>query len=127
MLALLIGGLFAVGLIGNAASTASSVATAPGRVIQRTMETDNIITKYEYFHDAYGAFKSRAAQIRDSKEFLKSVNDPAEQNRLRIELSAQKQSCREIVNRYNANATKTNVSIFMGREAPAALDPASCE
>lgn len=118
---------FGLGLIGNAASTVSSVTTAPGRVIQKTMDTNNIIQRYEYFHDAYGAFKSRVAQVRETKEIVASTSDQDEKSRLRIELSAQRQSCREIANQYNANSTKTNQAIFKGQEAPALLDAADCE
>lgn len=124
-----VGGIAMVGLsmIGNVASTASSVATAPGRVIQKTMETNNIIAKYEYFHDAYAVYKSRVAQIREFKQILAETKDEAEKSRVRIELSAQKSSCRDIANQYNANSTKTNQSIFKGQEAPTLLDMTACE
>lgn len=54
------GALFAIGLAFNALNTASSVATAPGRVVQQTMQTDNIINNYEWFHQAQGDDKRLA-------------------------------------------------------------------
>jgi hypothetical protein len=105
-----------------------SVATAPGRVVSRTLDTDNIITKYEWFHDANGVYVSRVAQIKAKKrDMTDASNDAAEKYRLRTELGAMQQSCRDLANRYNANATKTNQSIFMGRDAPTALNPSACE
>lgn len=106
----------------------SSVATAPGRVVGRTLETDNIITKYEWFHDANGTYKARVAQIIAKKRDVSDpTNDQSEKYRLRVELGAMQQSCRDIAQRYNANATKTNQSIFMGRDAPTQLNPSACE
>jgi len=105
-----------------------SVATAPGRVIERTMQPDNIINTYEWFHDANANYKARVAQIAAKKRDVSAPdNDSAERFRLRTELGAMQQSCRDIAQRYNANAMKTNRSIFMGREAPETLNPTACE
>ena len=122
--------LMALAIIGTAGSylfTAGSVATAPARVASRTLETDNIINNYEWFHDANAQYRSRVAQIADHKKFLKDENDKAERQRLRMEMAAMQQSCRDLATRYNANATKTNRSIFMGREAPDSLNLNNCE
>jgi hypothetical protein len=118
--------LFGISLMGNVASTASSVATAPGRVIQRTMETSNIISTYEGFHDRWKGYESRLAQIVVTSRDLNAETDPSEKVRLRVELNAQRQSCRDIASRYNSDAAKTNRSIFMGRDAPPELNMASC-
>lgn len=79
-----IGGLVALLLALNFAGTVSSVATAPGRVIQRTMETNNIITNYEWFHQTHAAYTGRVSQIRVHKSLLASETDQIERNRLRI-------------------------------------------
>jgi len=126
-------GVGAIALIGggvvvsNLVGTAVSVATAPGRVIQKTLDTNNIISSYEWFHDANNQVKARVAQIAGHKKILEETTDAAEKSRLRIELSAIQQGCRDLVGRYNANATKINKSIFMGREAPESLNPSICE
>lgn len=54
----LIGGaaLIALPVVGGLYSTFSSVVTAPSRVINKTLQTDNIINNYEWFHDAYGQY-----------------------------------------------------------------------
>lgn len=108
-----------------------NVATQPlrtaGGVINRTFDADNVIAKYEWFHDAHGQYQARVNQIVSTRQMYIEEKDIAERSRLRIELSAQRQSCRDIVTRYNANATKTNVSIFQGREAPSSLNIQTCE
>lgn len=120
-------GLGAVAVLGNLVGTATSVATAPGRVVQQTMGTNNIITNYEWFHQAHAVYSTRVSQAHAHARFLNAETDPAEKIRLRMELSAMQQSCRELATTYNARATMTNRSVFMGREAPTSLDPQACE
>lgn len=120
-------GLGAVGVAGSYMLTAGSIVTAPGRVIGRTLETDNIINNYEWYHDAFGQYRSRLGQISDIRRQLDGVGDDrAERNRLNVDLGAVRQSCRDLATRYNANATKTNRAIFMGREAPESLNMGAC-
>jgi len=123
----LIGGaaLIALPVVGGLYSTFSSVVTAPSRVINKTLQTDNIINNYEWFHDAYGQYRARVSQIAQHKQFMTEA-DKSETSRLRIELGAIQQSCRELAARYNANATKSNRSIFMGQEAPESLSEQQC-
>lgn len=108
-----------------------NVATQPmrtvGGVMNRTFDADNVIAKYEWFHDAHGQYQSRVNQIASTRQMYTEEKDVAEKSRLRIELVAQRQSCRDIVTRYNANSVKTNVSIFQGREAPSSLNIQTCE
>lgn len=108
-----------------------NVATQPlrtvGGVMNRTLDPDNVIAKYEWFHDAHAQYQSRVNQIASTRQMFTEEKDQAEKQRLRIELVAQRQSCRDIVTRYNANSIKTNVSIFQGREAPSSLNIQTCE
>ena len=124
-------GFVAVVAVGVAVSVAKIVlapVNAVSGVVSKTLDPNNVIARYEWYHDAYGTFKSRVNQIKVSKGDLAGVaNDPAETGRLRIELRAQQQNCRQLAEQYNANATKTNQSIFMGREAPTRLDSNLCE
>lgn len=112
---------------GNLGGAISSVATAPSRVIQRTLETDNIISNYEWYHDAYATYLSRINQIAAHRKLIETAGSDGERQRLRIDLAGMQQSCRTLATQYNANATKTNKSIFMGREAPPYLNMSDCE
>ena len=106
-------------------STVSTVATAPSRVINKTLETDNIIYNYEWFFNTNAQYNARVAQISEYKTFTDT--DPAERALLRTELSAVKQSCRELANNYNANAMKLNRAFFRSKNLPETLDVEICE
>lgn len=118
--------LFAVpvglSLIGGAAS----VASAPGRVVSKTMQTDNIIGSYESFFNRKAAFDARVAQIDEHVGLMKENTDPAETSRLRIELAGMRQSCRELATTYNADAAKMNKSLFRDGKLPATLSETDC-
>lgn len=108
----------------GAYSIYTSAVTAPSRVISKTLETDNIIFNYEWFFNVNSQFQSRLAQIKEYKTF---EGDEAEKYRLRTELGAMKQSCRELANNYNANSAKLNRAIFRSHNLPLVLDAALCE
>jgi hypothetical protein len=115
-----------VGVGASYLSMASKIATAPSRVINRTLDTGNIISSYEWFHDMSAQFDARTAQIVDFKSMYGEEKDAAERSRLRIELAAMQQSCREIVTKFNANAAKMNKAIFKDRGTPDNLDMTRC-
>ena len=113
----------------GAVGWAVHLMSVPGAIVSKTMTPDNILYNYEWFHDFNGQYKARVNQIKGQKDAMASIGETsvAEKIRLQQELGAIRQSCRDIVTRYNANATKTNRSIFMGKESPTSLDIATCE
>ena len=119
-------GIPAISFLGSAGKTVSAVATAPGRVIQRTLETDNIIHNYEWFHDTWAAYRAKLDQIATHSSLLDEAEDSRERSQIRTEVAAMRQKCRSLAEQYRANATKTNRGIFQGREAPETLDPQTC-
>lgn len=125
--ALIVGGLIALPIAFGAYSTFSSVATAPSRVINKTLQTDNIIFNYERFFDVNASFTSRSAQVKQYKEFLATETNPSEKVRLRTEMAAMQQSCRELATKYNADSQKMNRSVFKDSDLPYTLNIAECE
>lgn len=113
----------ATGYIG----TAGKVIGTPAAVVNKTFDTDNVIHKYEWFHDVYTQQQARYNQIQQFKGFYANETDKDEKNRLRMEMAAQQMSCRDLVAKYNANSSKMNVSIFKGWTLPEMLNPAECE
>ena len=113
-------GIFAVNVITQPMRTASGI-------MNKTLSADNVITNYEWFHNANGQYLSRVNQIKVSKTNMKDETDKPEQQRIRIDLNAQQQSCRDLATRYNANSEKINVSIFKGWSLPSTLDINTCE
>jgi hypothetical protein len=107
-------------------NAASSVASAPARVLTRTMDTDNIIDSYEDFRDTFQAFNARVAQIENFK--TQKPVDADDRAQLRTELAGQEQSCRELVARYNSNSSKANHKFFKlgGGELPDRLEMEAC-
>ncbi len=125
---ILIGVAILVGLIMGASllNTALTVATAPGRVLVKTLDTNNIIQSYEWFYDVNASYRAKVGQISQFKEFLNEEEDKAEKRKLRIESAAIQQVCRNLVEKYNANSTKMNKSIFKGWSLPVALNQSTC-
>lgn len=119
--------LVGLGVFFNFLNTASSVATAPGRVIQETMKTDNIIQSYEWFYDVNASFNARQSQVKQYKDIMSTEADNSERIRLRTELAAMQQTCRELAEKYNANSEKMNKSVFKGWSLPDTLAMGDCE
>lgn len=105
----------------------TSVASAPGRVVQKTMKTENIVSNYEYFHAASSNFVAKGAQVQQFKSLLKDETDKSEAARLRIDLAGVQQSCRDLAAEYNGRSAMVNRSIFKGTTTPVQLNAAICE
>jgi hypothetical protein len=124
--ALGVGGL----LLLSGAGCVLQTATMPGRsavgVLERTLDPNNVITTYERFHDWENGYNMRLNQIRATSRQLSDA-DPSERRYIRVELNAQRQSCREIVTNYNSDSAKTNRMVFRGRTLPENLDLGACD
>lgn len=105
----------------------NKAATAPARVVNRTLDTDNILNNYEMFFDVNGKIEARVNQIEAQKAVLKTESDASERSRLRMELSAMQQSCRSMVTQYNADALKQNRALFKSKNLPSSFDINICE
>lgn len=119
---LLYGIFFVLGILTRPLNTLSGIA-------DRTLNSDNVIVKYEQFHDWNQAILAKKNQIAGHKEVYQEVpqSDSAERSRVRIELAAMKQSCRNLVTNYNSNSEKINTSIFKGWSLPHNISLQECE
>ena len=95
-------------------------------VANRVADPDNIIHGQEWFHQANENISARVSQIESSKTLSEGVTDPAELQRLRIELAGQQQSCRQLVADYNANGEKVTMGLFKGWSLPQSIDNSVC-
>jgi hypothetical protein len=116
-----------LGMIGGAMGLFSKVVSTPGRVISKTLDTDNVIQSYEWFYDVDAAYKARLSQVNQYKSFMSGEEDKSERYRIRIELAAMQQTCRDLATKYNANSEKMNKSIFKGWELPDTLQIRNCD
>lgn len=119
--------LVGVGAVLVIASGAFMLFTAPIGVVQKTVRPDNIINNYEWFHDANAAYTAKTRQVVERKGWLVDEKNEDEKRRLRIELGAISQSCRDLAAQYNANAVKSNRSLFMGKTLPQELNVELCQ
>lgn len=96
------------------------------KVVEKTFEADNIIHNYEWFYDVNAAYDARLAQVHTFQTYLSEEEDAAEKRKVRMELAAVTQSCRDLATKYNANSEKMNRSIFKGWQLPHTLEMKSC-
>ena len=124
--ALSIGFLIVLGIAANWLGVLGVAASAPSKIAIKTLETDNIIHNYEWFHDVNASYQSRLGQISTHTGWLKD-SEGHEAVNLRIELGAMQQTCRDLVTKYNANSEKINRGVFKGWSLPESLNSLSCQ
>lgn len=122
--------LFALGAVLSALGVFSGVASAPARVVNRTLETDNIIYNYEWFKRQYQQIGAVTAQEADAQVAVEAFrkdagprkdwdfNTSAEYNRLNAVSMGLHNQRLNYVAEYNARARMANRSLFMGRDVP---------
>lgn len=123
----IITGLVIAGVLIGSTGWIINITSQPARVVSKTLDADNIITNYEWFHDANGNYLARVAQIKQFKGLALNESDAGERSRLRVEMAAIQQSCRDLSRRYNANSSKMNRGIFRERNLPDQLNSGECE
>ena len=109
------------------ATVANLVVNSATGVIAKTVDASNVLSSYEWFFDTRAQFDARAGQIRTHHQLADAELIPEEHRRLNLELSAMRQSCRELASRYNANSVKANKALFKDRELPTTLPLTTCE
>lgn len=133
-LALTIVGIGGLVLVANVVGTATSVATAPGRVIQQTMGTNNIISNYEWFIQQNQDVIAKDAQLVTARaalaDFEVSVgpreqwkfDDRQEWNRLNTVVRGLEGKRADMVAEYNARSGMLNRQIFKDHNLPERLN-----
>ena len=97
--------------------TAANVATAPARVLNDTMTTQNIRDSYESFRNEKANYDQRLNQIAELKGILhqtradkRSSQDDIYQ--AQVNLSGARASCRDVAAHYNAESSQANHNVF---------------
>ena len=108
-------------------ATGVNVISTPSRVLNKTLQTSNVIQSYEWYFDTKASYDARVSQIRQFEGWLSAETNPDEQRRLRTEVSAMQQSCREMSAIYTANSSKLNKQFFKSKELPFTLNAKDCE
>jgi hypothetical protein len=120
---LLLGCLAIIGL--GYCSIAMNVAMQPGRIVQKTLDADNVIYNYEWFRNQYADIQSWDQRVANKQAELTAFLDSAgprdtwkTQDRtyfasLSSQVTGLNNQLISMKALYNANASKANRSIFM--------------
>lgn len=109
------------------AKVAHTAMNSAGAVVDKTMNSDNVINSYEWFFDTNAQWEARRNQVVAHAALAKQEADQKERSRLNIELAAMRQSCRDMATKYNANSAKANKSLFKSRGLPETINIQDCE
>ena len=120
-------GLTVASVLIGGAGYAINLASQPARIVSKTLDADNVIWNYEHFYNANANYTSRLSQVKQFKGLFDRETDSAERGRLRMEMAAMQQSCRDLANRYNADAAKLNRGLFRSKSLPETLEAGACE
>lgn len=104
-----------------------NIVTKPAALVNKATDTTKMLQNYEWFYEASNNFNARVSQITTFKKMLEAELDPSEKSRLRIDLAAMQQSCREMAAKYEAQSGKVHVGYLKSNSLPASLNPKECE
>lgn len=117
-----------------AACTMYNVATAPARVANKTLETDNIINNYEWFKRQYNDIKAVDVKLTAAQDNLDGFKNDAgprsdwtfedknESARLNAIVAGLKASRADMVSIYNARSKMANRNIFKSNDLPETVE-----
>lgn len=120
-------GLIVGGIVLGTATFGLNLLSQPARIVSKTFDADNVLLNYEKFHDVNANYLARLAQVKQFKGLLAAETDAQERQRLRIDMTAQQASCRDLARKYNADAEKLNKGLFRSRDLPETLLAGACE
>ena len=106
---------------------AISLLNKPAAIASKATNTNRMIENYEWFYEAANNFGARTAQVRSFKTLLTKESDHAEQSRLRVDLAAVQQSCRDLAAKYEAQSGKVHVGYLKSKDLPQSLNEKECE
>jgi len=104
-----------------------NILNKPAQLVSKATNTTKMLQNYEWFYEASNNFKARASQVTSTKNAIASEEDKAEKSRLRIDLSAIQQSCRELAAKYEAQSGKIHVGYLKSNSLPESLNAKECE
>ena len=108
-------GLTVASVLLGGVGYAINLASQPARIVSKTLDAVN------------ANYASRLSQVKQFKGLFERETDSAERGRLRMEMAAMQQSCRDLANRYNADAAKLNRGLFRSKSLPETIEAGACE
>lgn len=116
----------------NMIATVTSVATAPGRVIQQTLKTDNIIQNYEWFYQQNADIEAQRQKIDIYQTSLDTIMagigsrtplffESQDISRTRVALNGAKSKLTQMIAAYNAASKMQTRNVFKDWNLPAEI------
>lgn len=140
VVALVIGGFFAISVIGLLLKfllfpllVAEKVSETAHGVVEQTLNADNALSNYEQFKDLYNGAKQQSANIKSIEDQIQELKnmygEPTEwsdgiredYNFLNQTMEGHKQQYQRIISDYNSNASKLNRNLFKDSDLPSEL------
>ncbi len=127
----------ALGLLGWIWHIATYPVSQAQAIVERTMNADNVLYNYEWFHARVADYDSATRQVQqkqhDMSVFLESAGPrntwnyatQQEYNQLNVELSGLRAQRTNIANEYNSHVGMTNRNLFRSRSLPEQLNDAN--
>ena len=101
--------------------------TKTASLVDKATNTDKMLANYEWFNESATAFDARVKQIRVQRKMFDDETDKGERQRLRMELSAVQQTCRDLAARYAAKTNEIHVGYLKSKNLPETLSAEQCE
>ena len=120
--------------IGGFAAYWGGLLSTPAKVIERTLDPDNMIYNYEWFFNKYHDIEAYQGQITEAEGALQRFEDSAgersnwgfedkqEWNRLNAVLLGLQNQRRSAIEDYNAKSEMVNRAIFKDGDLPVRID-----
>ena len=104
-----------------------NILNKPAALVSKATDTTKMLQNYEWFYEAANNFNARSKQVVQYKTMLAEETDKAEKSRLRVDLAAVQQSCRELAAKYEAQSGKIHVGYLKSNSLPESLNTKECE
>lgn len=127
----LVGILIVLSVVGFVVNT---VITQPAKVIEKTMDADNVIQNYEWFKQTADDYTATLTKIDNAEAALKNFEESArprdkwtfedknEWARLNTNITGLKSFANDLVAQYNARSKMLNRKLFKGTDVPYRLE-----
>lgn len=106
---------------------AVGILNKPAALVAKATDTTKMLQNYEWFYEAANNFTARSAQVKQLKQTYVEETDKGEKSRLRVDLQAVQQSCRELSSKYEAQSGKIHVGYLKSNSLPESLNAKECE
>jgi len=125
-----VAGVLALSVVSVGATylnTAANVATTPARAINEVVRTENVLNSYEAFYGYRQRFQTRVADVQNWTAQNEAETDPTQRRVNATNILAMQSACRDLANKYNADAENLTSAWFRDGRLPQTLNVEECD